>query len=376
MIAFVNRATDSSGSRRLVASRLAVPALALAAMGCQQSSTGGGDGRTVVDAGSAADGSTADDTPPVFGGATSAAAATSTSVRVAWDPATDDQTPQSSLEYLVYFSESSGGQDFSAPQLTTEPGATRVTITDLSEDTAYFFVVRARDLAGNIDHNTREVSADTSDPDTEPPSFDGVESAIAVSATELELSWSPASDDTTPAEDIVYNVYVATASGAQDFSSPALTTPGGATRAVLGGLSSGATYFVVVRAEDLSGNEDDNEVEVSETTAEVSFAVDVQPIFTRSCTNQACHGSSRPKEGLDLTSGAAYDNLVNVASEQCGDLMRVAPGAVGASYLMRKLTGDRSGCFSGQQMPSPTNPLPAAELDIVGAWIEAGASDD
>jgi hypothetical protein len=375
MIASTARAMDSSRTRLLPAPTLGALALALGVMGCEQSSGGGANGLD-VDAGGAADGATADDTPPIFEGATSAAAATSTSIRVGWDPATDDTTPQASIEYLVYLAESSGGHDFSEPHLTTEPGATRVTIADLAEDTAYFFVVRARDLAGNIDDNTREVSADTSDPDTEPPSFDGVESAIALSATELELSWSPASDDTTPAEEIVYNAYIATSSGGQDFSSPALTTSGGATQAVLGGLSSGEIYFVVVRAEDLSGNEDTNEVEASATTEDVSFAADVQPIFTTSCTNQACHGSSRPKEGLDLTAGAAYENLVNVPSGQCGDLLRVAPGDLGESYLMRKLTGDRSGCFSGQQMPSPTNPLPAAEIDIVGAWIEAGAAND
>lgn len=362
---------------------VAAVALVLYGASCGQGSGsggGGGGGGSSVDAGSGgggdASGGSEDTTAPDFAGAESAASSSPTSIRVGWEAATDDTTPQDAIEYLIYVAEASGGQGFGESDLISEAGAARATIEGLEADAEYFFVVRARDQAGNVDDNTREVSADTSAPDTTPPDFEGVESAEPASATSVDLAWTNASDDTAPDADIVYNVYVATSSGAQDFSSPALTTTGGATSATLTALSPGETYHAVVRAEDLAGNEDENEVEASAPTADVSFSTDVQPIFSQNCTNNACHDDTMPKEGLNLTEGAAYENLVDQPSEQCPELLRVAPGDAGASYLMRKLSDDRSGCFSGKQMPSSTDALPESDLEVVRAWIDAGAAND
>ena len=74
-----------------------------------------------------------------------------------WDPATDNRTPSSQIVYDVYQARKSGGEDFSKPTYTTRPGATSFDTPLLpAGNYSYYFVVRARDRAGNRDSNTVE----------------------------------------------------------------------------------------------------------------------------------------------------------------------------------------------------------------------------
>ncbi len=63
---------------------------------------------------------------------------------------------------------------------------------------------------------------------------------------------------------------------------------------------------------------------------------------------------------------------MNVPSSQQPALDRIEPGAVAASYLHRKVTGEPS--ITGTSMPpTPLSPLSAGELALLSAWIEGGA---
>jgi hypothetical protein len=64
---------------------------------------------------------------------------------------------------------------------------------------------------------------------------------------------------------------------------------------------------------------------------------------------------------------------VNVASRECPQFMRVAPGQPGASYLLFKLAGPPQPCFDGERMPEGAPALPAADQDTIRAWIAEGA---
>ncbi|HEY8645806.1 MAG TPA: hypothetical protein VIL77_08020 [Gaiellaceae bacterium] len=107
--------------------------------------------------------------------------------------------------------------------------------------------------------------------DVTPPTFAGLERAVACTpgpqrpgeTTPYALSWQPASDDTTPAAGIVYDVYFASRAGGEDFSRPTWTTPPGATRFRTPGLPSHGSAYFVVRARDAAGNEDRNSREVA-----------------------------------------------------------------------------------------------------------------
>lgn len=107
----------------------------------------------------------------------------------------------------------------------------------------------------------------------------------------------------------------------------------------------------------------------------VSFAVDVQPIFTTSCTSGGCHGSGpKPAGDLSLVAGKSHAELVNVASGSCSGKVLVKPGAVDQSYLVNKLTG--VGMCSGSRMPKADGALPVTQLDAIRAWICSGAKND
>jgi len=51
--------------------------------------------------------------------------------------------------YDVYQATTPGGEDFSRPTYTPPPGATSFVTPEVPDDSAYYFVVRARDVAGD-----------------------------------------------------------------------------------------------------------------------------------------------------------------------------------------------------------------------------------
>ena len=105
-----------------------------------------------------------DTTPPTFAGLESATTCIpgpigggqTASYTLRWQPATDDRTPSRRIVYDVYQASTSGGEDFTAPTYTTQPGATSFVTPPLAADKAVYFVVRARDHAGNSDQNKVE----------------------------------------------------------------------------------------------------------------------------------------------------------------------------------------------------------------------------
>jgi hypothetical protein len=109
--------------------------------------------------------------------------------------------------------------------------------------------------------------------------------------------------------------------------------------------------------------------------ARKSFAADVFPLFQATdCAGMGCHGGMRPSENLNLTTASvAFTELVNVRAGQCGGSKTlVVPGDPAASYLVNKLTG--VGMCSGSVMPKAGGELSAAQIDVVRAWIGAGAA--
>jgi hypothetical protein len=104
-----------------------------------------------------------DRTPPAFGGLESATACVpgpgtgqTATYRLAWDSATDNVTPSGQIAYDIYQATKPGGEDFSAPTYGVRKGATTFTTPPLPADQTFYFVVRARDRAGNRDSNVVE----------------------------------------------------------------------------------------------------------------------------------------------------------------------------------------------------------------------------
>ena len=105
-----------------------------------------------------------DDIPPIFAGLTSATTCIpgpigvgmTASYTLRWDAATDNVSPAKKIAYDVYQAEKSGEEDFSGPTYSTPAGATSFATSPLPTGTYFYFVVRARDQAGNRDANTVE----------------------------------------------------------------------------------------------------------------------------------------------------------------------------------------------------------------------------
>jgi hypothetical protein len=244
--------------------------------------------------------------PPTFSGVKRASADGAT-VRIFWLPGSDNITHPENIVYDVYSSLVQHKEDFTKPpQHTSAPGASSIVITEMNLATKYWYVVRARDVAGNEDSNNIETSAFTGPlPDTTPPVFNGAQAVVASSPTSLKVSWNSAADETsTQAEDFTYSVYVSP-NPQVPLQTPALTVRG-ALSGTLIGLSPATTYNVVVIAKDAAGNPSSAQAPTSGKTAD-AIAGDTQPP-TLSTLPAATLNAKAPTQ-LDVTWTAATDDV-------------------------------------------------------------------
>jgi hypothetical protein len=91
-------------------------------------------------------------------------------------------------------------------------------------------------------------------------------------------------------------------------------------------------------------------------------------IFTPVC--EQCHSGATAPAGLRLDAPNAYTLLVGVPSRQQPGLLRVEAGDPENSYLIQKLEGRAA---TGERMPAGLPPLPQSSIDVIRAWIAAGA---
>ena len=97
-------------------------------------------------------------------------------------------------------------------------------------------------------------------------------------------------------------------------------------------------------------------------------------VLQPSCVFATCHGSGPSPAGeLSLERDGAHASLVDMPSSVVPDAILVIPGDPDASYMMQKLTATVP--TAGESMP-PDAPLEAERIELVRAWIEAGAADD
>lgn len=102
-----------------------------------------------------------DTTPPNFGGVTGSKDVTGTSVTLTWTAADDNLSAPEDITYTAFASKISGDDAVAKTSVGTAKGLTEVTITGLEGGTPYFFVVRAKDAAGNGETNTKALTVST-----------------------------------------------------------------------------------------------------------------------------------------------------------------------------------------------------------------------
>jgi hypothetical protein len=103
-----------------------------------------------------------------------------------------------------------------------------------------------------------------------------------------------------------------------------------------------------------------------------SFTEVNERVFQPGCVFSSCHQGASAAGDMSLE-GSPHARIVDVPSMQMPSLPRVAPGDPDGSYMVEKLEQDMPAM--GTRMP-PTAPLDQERIDLVRAWIEAGALDD
>jgi len=99
---------------------------------------------------------------------------------------------------------------------------------------------------------------------------------------------------------------------------------------------------------------------LAQSNRSVNFLRDIVPIFQTSCVT--CHGPARSDAGLRLDSEEAV--LRGGASGKV-----VVPGSSQESLLLKRLLGQGG----APRMPLSGDPLPAAQVDKIRAWIDEGS---
>ncbi|HEX4338163.1 MAG TPA: hypothetical protein VH062_19780 [Polyangiaceae bacterium] len=243
---------------------------------------------------------TDDKTAPVFGGVDSITAVTASTVQVTWGAAFDSTSPDPTLTYDVFLKQDAvPDPDKDKPAFTSKPGAHTALIAKLSPLTTYHTIVRAVDAAGNVDTNTYSLAVTT--PEGIAPTFDGIKTANSVGNT-VRLFWYPGSDNFTHPENIVYDVYSSLIQHREDFTKPPRATSAPGVASITIDEANAATrYYYVVRARDVAGNTDANNVEKFVVTGPLPD--DTPPTFNGAQTVVASGPSS-----LKVTWAGAADD--------------------------------------------------------------------
>ena len=143
-------------------------------------------------------------------------------------------------------------------------------------DGSYSVTVTATDAATNSASSSISVTLDN----TAPPAPTSL-SAAAIVGGSIQLSWTLSSPETDVAQ---YNIYRATASGDEGYSSPTYTVAVGISSYTDTSTSNGQIYYYVVRAQDAAGNIETNTNEAS-ATAGVTGA----PSFSSITSDQSAY---------------------------------------------------------------------------------------
>ena len=97
-------------------------------------------------------------------------------------------------------------------------------------------------------------------------------------------------------------------------------------------------------------------------------------IFNQRCALSTCHIGNSAPQGLQLSEGNSFSNLVNVRSRGVPSLFRVEPDDPDNSYIVWKLEGNPG--IQGERMPFMRDPLSQEEINTIREWISRGAQND
>ena len=250
-----------------------------------------------------------DVTPPSTPTLLSAKAVSSNEIDLSWHPSTDNIAVAG---YTIY----RGGDQIGTTASTSYAD------TGVSPQTSYGYDVVAYDTVGNNSQKA-SVSATTLPPDITPPSIPGGIAAVALSSSDVMLTWRASTDDIGVSGYYIYR------DGNQIGADSAASTSYEDS-----GLSTSTTYTYAVRAYDAAGN---ISPQTSAAVTTLSYTpVTVPPVTPAPAPSPAPSPSPSPSPYLPPTStGSLTVNLY--FGLRTGDVstlqsILIAHGYLGASY--------------------------------------------
>ena len=104
----------------------------------------------------------------------------------------------------------------------------------------------------------------------------------------------------------------------------------------------------------------------------LTYVRDVEPIFVPAC-GESCHDKTGQAGGLELWEGQGWADLVDQPSITRDVPVRVTAFEPDQSYLWHKLLGTHLSVGGIGEIMPPDAALYDDDLDVVEAWIVAGA---
>ncbi len=242
---------------------------------------------------------------------------------LAWEAGPQEEGQElGTVSYDIYF-----GQDFAevsaadrdSDAFVGNQAETALTFEEpLEFDTNYFWRVDAINESGATASPVWTFRTETQ---TDAPNFQGIQSVSALDAAAVRVTWDNARDDRDLADGIVYDVFVATERGGQDFETPTASVNGPQTSITLTGdqiadAAAAGQIHVVVRARDSEGTSNQNTVEISAPIINNLPTVFVDPAAPdggdgsvgQPINDLTLAGPLVEDGGTLLLAGGAYDN--------------------------------------------------------------------
>jgi chitodextrinase len=256
-----------------------------------------------------------DTQPPTAPGALAASTVSSSQINLSWTAATDDTGVTS---YLIERCQGAGCSTFT--QIATGTGTT-FSNTGLAASTSFSYRVRATDAAGNLGPYSNIATATTSAfVDTQPPTAPSGLTATAVSASQINLAWTAATDNVGVTSYLVERCQGAGCTGFAQIGTASGTTFNN------NGLPAGTSFSYRVRATDAAGN--------------------LGPYASTATASTPIVDTTPPTAPSSLTATAVSNSQINLAWAAATDNVAVT------GYLIEQCQG--AGCSSFAQVGTST----------------------